>query len=144
MTQDLLFMLNHLWQSTVLAGVAWLACRTILSANSPRVRFGVWLVVSLKFLIPFAAFVAAGYRLGVRPLLTPAQSQQVFDIVGGGRSGLAMVPFRTVSPIQPVAAGEKDVLLVVLAILWALGTVVVLLRWFKSWRKIRHAARNAV
>jgi len=28
MTHDFFYLLNHLWQSTLVAGVAWLACRT--------------------------------------------------------------------------------------------------------------------
>src|SRR5579864_2193418 len=143
MTRELFFLLNHLWQSTLVAGVAWLACRTMLRANSPRIRFGVWLVASLKFLIPFAAFVEAGHRVGARRLLTPAQSQQVFDAIGGGSSGFAMAPFR-VAPAPQAAIGREDVLLVALATLWALGAAVVFFRWLKSWRTIRRAARNAV
>src|SRR6185503_4727712 len=57
MSRDLLFVLNHIWQSTLVAGVAWLACALLLRHNSPRIRYGVWLTASLKFLIPFAVFV---------------------------------------------------------------------------------------
>jgi bla regulator protein BlaR1 len=142
MTRELFFILNHLWQSTLAAGVAWLLCRTMLKANSPQVRFGVWLAASVKFLIPFAAFVEAGHWLGARPLLTPARSQQVFDMVGGGGSGLAIVPFRT-SPAPQAAAGGQDLLLAALAVFWALGAAVVLFRWLKSWGTIRRAARDA-
>jgi len=83
MKGELFFLLNHLWQSTLFAGVAWLACRTMLRSNSPRVRFGVWLVASMKFLVPFSALVTIGHRLAVRPLLPPSRSQQVFDVVAG-------------------------------------------------------------
>jgi bla regulator protein BlaR1 len=142
MTQQLLFVLNHLWQSTLVAAVAWLACRTMLRTNSPRIRFGVWMAASLKFLVPFAVFVEAGHRLGARRLLTPAQSQQVFDIVGGG-GALAVAPFRVASPPQ-AAASWADALPMAFAAIWALGAVVVFFRWFRSWRAIRRAARNAV
>ena len=98
MTQGLFFLLNHLWQSTLIAGVAWLVCRTMLKANSPRVRFGVWLAASLKFPIPFAAFVSVGHWLAVRPLLKPSQSQQVFEMVGAGTTELAAAPFRVSQP----------------------------------------------
>jgi bla regulator protein BlaR1 len=143
MTSELFFLLNHLWQSTLVAGLAWLACRTMLKANSPRVRFGVWLAVSLKFLMPFAAFVEAGRWLVGRPLLTPAHSQQVFDVVRGGGSGLVTAPFR-VSPAPQAAIGWQNVLLAALTILWALGAAVVFLRWLKIWLTIRRAARNAI
>src|SRR5580704_316536 len=143
MIRELFFLLNHLWQSTLVAGVAWLVCRTVLRAHSPRVRFGVWLAASVKFLIPFAAIVDVGHRLGVRPLLTPAQSQQVFDVIRGGSSGLAAAPFHA-SPAPQAAIGREDALLAALAAIWILGAGVVIFRWFKSWWTIRRAARNAV
>ena len=142
MTQAFFFLLNHLWQSTLVAGVAWLACRTMLKAHSPQVRFGVWLAASVKFLVPFAIFVDVGHWLGSRPLLTPAQSQQVFDMIRGGTSGLATAPFH-VSPAPQAAIGREDELLVALAAIWMLGAGVVIFRWFKSWWTIRRAARNA-
>jgi hypothetical protein len=54
---------DHLWQSTLcLAGAACLAW--VLRHNRARVRHGVWLVASAKFLVPFAALVAMGGQLG--------------------------------------------------------------------------------
>jgi uncharacterized protein (TIGR03435 family) len=143
MTKELFFLLNHLWQSTLVAGGAWLACRTMLRANSPRVRFGVWLAASGKFLIPFAWFVDAGQRLGARRVLTLARSQQVFDMVRGGGGGLGMAPFH-VSPAPQAAMGRQDLVIIALATLWVLGTAVVFSRWLGSWRTIRRAARKAV
>jgi bla regulator protein BlaR1 len=143
MTQDLVFLLNHLWQTSLVAVVAWLACRTMLKPNSPRVRFRVWLAVSLKFLIPFAVFVQAGRWLGIRPLLRPADSQQVFDIVNGGGSGLVTAPFR-VSPASQSAIFRHDVLLMTLAIIWAMGAALVSVRWLRAWWPIRQAARTAL
>jgi len=142
MTQEFFVLLNHLWQSTLVAGVAWLACRTLLKEHSPRVRFGVWLAASLKFLIPFAVIVDIGHWLGARPLLTPAQSQQVFDVIAGGSSGLAAAPFRA-SAARQAAAGREEILLGVLAAIWTFGTAVVFFRWFRSWWGIRRTARNA-
>src|SRR3974390_3724159 len=100
MKQELFFLLNHLWQSTLVAAIACLACRTMLRTNSARVRFRVWLATSLKFLIPFAAFVEIGHWLTVRPVLSPAQSQHVFDLVGGGTTIVAAAPFRVAQPPQ--------------------------------------------
>ena len=141
MTSQLFFLLNHLWQSTLVAGMAWLACRLLLRANSPRVRFGVWLAASVKFLVPFAALIEIGRRVGLRPLLSPARSQQIFDIVQGGTPGLATAPFRVVA--APHAPARSDIWLILFAAVWAAGAAVVLWRWFETWRRIRGAARNA-
>ena len=142
MTEALFFALNHLWQSTLVAGVAWLACRTMLKANSPAVRFGVWLAVCVKFLVPFYVLVGAGHQLYTRPVLLPSQSQQVLDLVTGSGS-LAIEPFRTVRPPRP-AAFSAESLLIGIAAIWGLGAVVVLSQWLISWWRIRRAAREAV
>jgi bla regulator protein BlaR1 len=142
MTQEFFFLLNHLWQSTLVAAGAWLACRTMLKAHSPRVRFGVWMAASLKFLLPFAVLVDLGHWLGMRPPLTPAQSQQVFDVIRGGSSGLATAPFQ-VSRAPQAATGSQNFLLMALAAIWILGAGVVFFRWLRSWWTIRRAARNA-
>ena len=57
---------DHLWQSTlVAAGAALLTL--FLRNNRAQVRHAVWLAASIKFLIPFAALIAAGRRLGIAP-----------------------------------------------------------------------------
>lgn len=43
-----------------MAGLLTLALRR----NRARARYGLWLVASLKFLVPFAALVAIGSRFG--------------------------------------------------------------------------------
>lgn len=143
MTSTLFFLLNHLWQSTLMAGLAWLACRYMLQAHSPDVRFVVWLAASLKFLIPFALFVEAGHLLSVRPLLTLAHSQQVFDLVGGSYGGPAIAPFHGARAPQAPAL-SPGALWVALAAVWALGAALVVFQWLSSWWRIHRAARHAV
>jgi hypothetical protein len=53
---------NHLWQSTVFATAAWLMTR-LLRKNRARVRYGIWLTASVKFLIPFSLLIGLGSSL---------------------------------------------------------------------------------
>jgi len=55
-------LLDHLWQSTMVAGLAALLTLA-LSNNSARVRFWLWFAASIKFLVPFAALAALGEML---------------------------------------------------------------------------------
>ena len=55
-------LLDHLWQSTLFAGGAWLLTLW-LRRNPARLRFRLWFAASLKFLVPFAALWALGERL---------------------------------------------------------------------------------
>jgi hypothetical protein len=53
---------NHLWQSTVFAGVAALLA-FVLRKNHARTRYWLWLTASLKFLIPFSLLVSIGKQI---------------------------------------------------------------------------------
>lgn len=50
---------NHLWQSTIVAAFAWLLV-LILRKNTARARYWVWMVASVKFLLPFSLLMTAG------------------------------------------------------------------------------------
>jgi bla regulator protein BlaR1 len=52
-------LLNHLWQSTFVAGAAALFAWGFRK-NSASVRYRLWLGASIKFLIPFSLFISAG------------------------------------------------------------------------------------
>ena len=52
-------LVNHLWQSTVVVLIAWLLTLTLRS-NQARTRYWVWMIASVKFLIPFSLLIAAG------------------------------------------------------------------------------------
>jgi bla regulator protein BlaR1 len=61
----------HLWQSTLFAAGAWLAALW-LRANRAHVRYWVWFMASVKFLIPFSLLVGLGtltphHAAGTRP-----------------------------------------------------------------------------
>ena len=64
---------NHLWQSTLFAGVAGLLTLA-LHKNHARLRHSIWLVASFKFLIPLSIFVALGSHIQWRiaPAIKPS------------------------------------------------------------------------
>lgn len=53
----LLLLADHLWQSSLFAGVAGLLT-VALRKNRARVRYWVWLAASCKFLFPLSLLVA--------------------------------------------------------------------------------------
>src|SRR5271170_7466633 len=67
---------NHLWQSTLFAGLAALVALA-LRKNHARVRYQLWLAASLKFLIPFSLLIRLGGHLSYRS----AETQPVFYFV---------------------------------------------------------------
>ncbi|HSE41975.1 MAG TPA: M56 family metallopeptidase, partial [Acidobacteriota bacterium] len=58
------FLINHLWQSTIF-GILALAAILILRRAPARVRYVLWIAISLKFLIPSSAIVSIISFLGL-------------------------------------------------------------------------------
>jgi bla regulator protein blaR1 len=128
---------NHLWQSTLFAGLAALLALA-LRKNYARVRYQLWLAASLKFLIPFSLLIRLGGHLA-----TPyrsAEAQPVFYIVIQKVSQ----PF-TQSPSleQWLAASLLPLLPGILALLWLCGFVTVIALTWLRWRRVTATMRAA-
>ena len=53
-------LINHLWQSTLFCGGVWLITLA-LRDNSAALRHWIWLLASLKFLVPFSLLFLASF-----------------------------------------------------------------------------------
>ena len=64
---------NHLWQSTLIAAVAGMLT-LLLRRNHAEARYWLWLVASVKFLIPFSVLVtlASRFRWSTAAAMQPA------------------------------------------------------------------------
>ena len=60
---SLLPVANHLWQSTLLAGIAGLLM-LLLRKNRAHARYCLWLAASAKFLVPFSLLMLVGGLAG--------------------------------------------------------------------------------
>jgi beta-lactamase regulating signal transducer with metallopeptidase domain len=165
------FLLDHLWQSTLLALAVGLVVLALRKAPASA-RHGLWFAASLKFLIPFAALTALGRLAAPRlPALashapvhttSPAAFPDV-ALIERAAQPLARFPLArfTPEPAPPVlqapiapagpgpavqlvhhAAVHLDPAMILLAI-WALGFAAVLVRWVVHWGKVRAALRAA-
>ena len=126
---------NHLWQTTLVAGVAGLFTLAFRRHHA-QVRHGIWLAASLKFLVPFALLVGAGSQMGWRPAraTAPTPIAQVMEVVS--------VPFA--APTAPGnreggvarSASSESAMASALIAVWLAGASVVLLVWFVRWRRV--------
>ena len=74
-------MANHLWQSTLFAALA--AILTLaFKKNQARIRHGLWLAASLKFLVPFSILMNLGRRLA-SPRFSLSGRSGLFSAVEG-------------------------------------------------------------
>jgi bla regulator protein blaR1 len=124
---------DHLWQSTVFAGVVWLLTLA-LRKNHARVRHDLWLAASIKFLIPFSMFVALGSQVHWRtaPSTAPANITIVMDQVSQPFTAPAVI-----ATVPPAPSLLPSFLLAV----WACGFIGITCAWWVRWRRILAAVR---
>jgi bla regulator protein BlaR1 len=129
---------NHLWQSTVFAGLAGLLTLALRKNRAP-VRYGLWLAASVKFLIPFSMLVSLGSHVGWRTPPAIAQARAAFVMEEIGR------PFTAPAPTLLAAAAPSAPARVpaILACVWFCGFATGVLSWLRRWRRIRAAVRAA-
>ncbi len=133
--------INHVWQSTLFAFAAWLLAVTLLRKNRPQVRYGVWLAASVKFLVPFAALIGLGSRLGFLRLAAPETPVGLYYAMD--QLSLRMAPQFVPSALRPTIPAPGSPLPYLLPIVWACGVVVVAVKWYARWRQVRAAMRAA-
>ena len=124
---------DHLWQSTLFAGVVWLLTLA-LRTNHARVRHGLWISASVKFLIPFYLLIALGGQVHWRT--TPAATQSPIVVVMDQVSQ----PFTAPAVAATVPPAPSPVSAILLSI-WACGFIGITCAWWVRWRRIRAAVR---
>ena len=141
MTPTLAPIANHLWQSTLFAGVVALLALA-LRKNHARARHWLWLAASVKFLIPFSLLISLGnqftWKTEAKTAVQPAVSMALQQISQPFEPKLAIIKrhlYReSASPIYP------DVLLGV----WLVGSAAVFLSWITRWRRMSAIARESL
>jgi TonB family protein len=113
---------HHLWQSTLFAGAIAILCFW-LRGESARVRYWLWWIASIKFLIPFSVLTAIGTRLAGDASVSFVP--EVWTIT----AELVAKPFA--NGLASWAPGA------VLLGLWAAGSVALLTRWLLGARRLR-------
>src|SRR5262245_37776787 len=127
---------DHLWQSTAFAALAGLFTLAFRK-NRAAVRYGIWLAASLKFLIPFSAFLASGASLASLLRLElaslPALSRAVLQVAQPVSTGIAFDD-------APTALAGWVLLF---AGIWLVGFGVVIALRIHGWRAVRAAVCRA-
>jgi len=128
--------LNHLWQSTVFAGLAWLLTLA-LKRNRAETRYWVWFAASMKFLVPLAVLVALGSQVSWR-VATPPSAPTVVEQIAQ--------PFGDTSPLGAVrvsAPAGTNPIPELLGLVWAAGFVAIGIKWGHRWTQMNADARKA-
>jgi len=132
---------NHLWQSTLFVGAAWLLS-LLLRRYSARLRYAIWLTASVKFLLPFSLLIALGGLLPRPHSVVEAQraAYSTMDTVGQPFSEAVLSTPRALYVGRQAHAPGTFLPLLLVAV-WLVGVLVVLTVWWMRWRQVSAAIR---
>jgi uncharacterized protein (TIGR03435 family) len=141
-------LVNHLWQSTAVVAAAWLAA-LCMRGNPARARYWVWMAASVKFLVPFSLFIAAGEELRsafAAPVQSPHFAAVMQQIAQPFPHASAPVRFTDVDLASqaPIAAHSAHWLPIVLASVWLCGSLAIVFGWVRNWMQVRSSVRAAI
>src|ERR1044071_1402445 len=121
----LAFLLPHLWQSTLVLLAAWVVARAC-RRDPAAVRYWIWFVASVKFLVPLALLQQFGTSLG-RSLPEPLPVDAT----------LVESASAVFVPALPRGLATSDALLshvlLIATAIWMLGAALLCLRWILLW-----------
>jgi bla regulator protein BlaR1 len=134
---------NHLWQSTVVLLVAWVFTLA-LRRNPARVRHSIWMLASIKFLVPFALLSELGAYFA-EPVAGKSLGSAVYtaaDEIGQPFQQSAAQGTRAFASVDP--AHLLAYLPALLAALWLCGVITALAIQIVRWRRAAAIAKDAV
>jgi bla regulator protein blaR1 len=139
---------NHLWQSTAFLALAALLVWT-LRKNQARVRYWLWLVASIKFLVPFSLLVLLGSHLA-KPRATREMQPAFYSATEEVAQTCAFcrsAAFLSIPGHKPQSLKSTNSALplipLFLAGVWFCGFTAVLFLWCVRWYRISRACREA-
>jgi bla regulator protein blaR1 len=135
------FIGNHLWQSTLFAVIAMLFT-LLLRKNHARGRYWLWLMASLKFLIPFSLFIAIGSSIDFKWRQAAPVPQTAISYVEDISQPFGVA---NASPYIPTVKkrDSSNWIPIFLATTWLCGFLAVLLFYLKKIRQLKAIARQA-
>jgi beta-lactamase regulating signal transducer with metallopeptidase domain len=122
-------LLDHLWQSSLVA-VLLGGLTFLFRNNSAGLRYWLWFLASLKFLLPFSLLNALGRSVFTHPV--PESSLKLL-----ARIEPAATPFVAAAPSQSLSWS------IAIAMVWGLGFTALILFWLTQAFKLSAIARQA-
>lgn len=139
---------HHFWQSTIVCVVLWLLT-VMLRRNAARMRFRLWLLASVKFLLPFGLLVTAGETLSARRVAPAAET--FFSVVMEGPAARPEKPLArpyVASPsnsavaVEPAVEKKSRSVAWLLVTLWFAGSMAIAGVWLRRWARLRTMVRR--
>lgn len=130
---------NHLWQSTLFAGLTMLLT-LIVRRNRASARYWLWLAASVKFLIPFSLLINLGSQFQWSDRPGAARTTATVVLKETAQPFVVAVPPRLLAPAPEAPSRIVEGLLLI----WLCGFAAVIYHWVSAWMNIRAAVRRSV
>lgn len=127
---------NHLWQSTLFACIIGFLT-VLLRRNRAAVRYGLWLVASIKFLLPFSLLIALGSQ--IQWPRTPAIDQPQIKIMQQASQPLVVLA----SPARSSPRSSTGPIDALLFSFWLCGVAATSISGWRRWQQVRASLRPA-
>jgi uncharacterized protein (TIGR03435 family) len=134
---------NHLWQSTLFVAVVWLITRA-LRENRAAIRHRVWVIASMKFLLPFSFLITFGnaftWQTAPQAPAIVERMSRPFSVTATPQIG----PTSVVSAEPTATQSTGDWIPAMLFSIWACGFVANVIWWPVGWMRLRRTLRQAI
>lgn len=134
-------LIDHLWQSTAVGLLVWLLT-CALRNNRASARYRLWLLASVKFLLPFSLLISAGSALRPTTYAT-IEAHPLSRLVTQAVQPYAQSASVLAQQPSSTASAARNRLLGLCLLAWACGTGALTLAWLRSWSALRRTARSA-
>ena len=128
-------LLDHLWQSTLFAGVIALAM-PLFRRQAAALRFGLWFAASMKFLLPFALLTMLGRR--ILSATASAITAPVLAVLHP-----AAAPFAAIAKPLVMPAPSHLPTLDMAVVIWCSGLIAIALLCASRWLDLRAVLKDA-
>ncbi len=137
---------DHLWHSTLVLAMVFLLTLAF-RRNRAAVRYRLWLVASVKFLMPVGVLIEIGRRLGwpAAPVLIPRNLAVAMDTIGQPAAAAVAAAAATTAtaPPAPPPSGALAAMPAVLLAIWFAGTSLLIIAWWLRWRRVAASLTHA-
>jgi bla regulator protein BlaR1 len=131
---------NHLWQSTVVAFAAALLAFAFRK-NRAHVRHGLWFTASIKFLVPFALLMAVGNDAWNSFATEKLAHEVIAPTAVVSKVAQITEPFSDTLIPTPVASRGANWLSASLFTIWICGCLAIIAMRLCAWLRVRAAVR---
>jgi uncharacterized protein (TIGR03435 family) len=141
-TSTVTVLANHLLQSTAFAGAIWLV-NLMLRNNPARVRHAMWMVASVKFLIPFVLLTAFGSHIALPVGSAPVARHMTVAAFGFSQPFAPAARTEVAHRVVALSHNRASLMAVPMLALWLAGFTTVLMGCVLRWRRVAAALRSA-